>query len=43
MKELAKAGQIKSLKDFVAFILGELKPKGKIFTIFNVNVTGLFV
>jgi Ni/Fe-hydrogenase subunit HybB-like protein len=33
---LAKAGQIKSLKDFVAFILGELKPKGKIFTIFNV-------
>jgi Ni/Fe-hydrogenase subunit HybB-like protein len=36
MKELAKAGQIKSLKDFVAFILGELKPKGKIFTIFNV-------
>jgi Ni/Fe-hydrogenase subunit HybB-like protein len=36
MKELAKAGQIKSLKDFVAFILRELKPRGKIFTIFNV-------
>jgi len=36
MKELAKAGQIKNFKDFLVFIRGELKPKGKIFTIFNV-------
>ncbi len=36
MKELAKAGQIKNVKDFLVFIRGELKPKGKIFTIFNV-------
>jgi Ni/Fe-hydrogenase subunit HybB-like protein len=36
MKELAKAGQIKNVKDFLVFIHRELKPKGKIFTIFNV-------
>jgi Ni/Fe-hydrogenase subunit HybB-like protein len=36
MNELAKAGQIKSLKDFLVFIRRELKPKGKIFTVFNV-------
>jgi Ni/Fe-hydrogenase subunit HybB-like protein len=36
MKELAKAGQIKNVKDFLVFIRRELKPKGKIFTIFNV-------
>jgi Ni/Fe-hydrogenase subunit HybB-like protein len=36
MNELAKAGQIKNLKDFWVFIREELKPKGKIFTLFNV-------
>jgi len=36
MNELAKAGQIKSFRDFWVFIRGELKPKGKIFTVFNV-------
>ena len=36
MKELAKAGEIKNVKDFMVFIRRELKPKGKIFTIFNV-------
>jgi Ni/Fe-hydrogenase subunit HybB-like protein len=36
MNELAKAGQIKNFKDFLVFIRRELKPKGKIFTVFNV-------
>jgi Ni/Fe-hydrogenase subunit HybB-like protein len=36
MKELAKAGQIKNFRDFLVFIRRELKPKGKIFTVFNV-------
>jgi Ni/Fe-hydrogenase subunit HybB-like protein len=36
MKEAAKAGQIKNFKDFLVFIRSELKPKGKIFTVFNV-------
>ena len=36
MKELAKAGEIKNVKDFMVFIRRELKPKGKIFTIFNI-------
>ncbi len=36
MKELAKAGEIKNVKDFLVFIRGELKPRGKIFTPFNV-------
>src|SRR5512136_256393 len=36
MKESAKAGEIKSVKDFLVFIREELKPKGKIFTPFNV-------
>ena len=36
MKEVAKAGQIKNFKDFLVFIRSELKPKGKIFTVFNV-------
>ncbi|HUL38251.1 MAG TPA: Ni/Fe-hydrogenase cytochrome b subunit [Thermodesulfobacteriota bacterium] len=36
MKESVKAGEIKSVKDFLVFIRGELKPKGKIFTPFNV-------
>jgi Ni/Fe-hydrogenase subunit HybB-like protein len=36
MKELAKAGEIKNVKDFLVFIRRELKPKGKIFTTFNV-------
>ncbi len=36
MNETATAGEIKSVKDFVGFIRKELKPKGKIFTPFNV-------
>jgi Ni/Fe-hydrogenase subunit HybB-like protein len=36
MKESVKAGEIKSVKDFLVFIRRELKPKGKIFTPFNV-------
>ncbi len=36
MKELAKAGEIKNVKDFFVFIRGELRPRGKIFTPFNV-------
>jgi Ni/Fe-hydrogenase subunit HybB-like protein len=36
MNELAKAGKIKSFKDFLVFIRRELKPKGKIFTVFNI-------
>ncbi len=36
MKESVKAGEIKSVKDFLIFIREELKPKGKIFTPFNV-------
>src|SRR4030043_1683100 len=36
MKEMATAGEIKSFKDFWVFIRRELKPKGKIFTTFNV-------
>src|SRR5512136_1765261 len=36
MKELAKAGEIRNVKDFLVFIREELKPKGKIFTPFNV-------
>jgi len=36
MKESVKAGEIKSVKDFLVFIREELKPKGKIFTPFNV-------
>jgi len=36
MKESVKAGEIRSVKDFLAFIREELKPKGKIFTPFNV-------
>jgi len=36
MKESVKAGEIKSVKDFLVFLREELKPKGKIFTIFNV-------
>jgi len=36
MKEMATAGEIKNFKDFWVFIRSELKPKGKIFTTFNV-------
>jgi Ni/Fe-hydrogenase subunit HybB-like protein len=36
MKEMATTGEIKSIKDFWIFIRSELKPKGKIFTPFNV-------
>ncbi len=36
MNELATHGEIKSLKDLFYFIRKELKPKGKIFTPFNV-------
>ncbi len=36
MKESVKAGEIRSVKDFLVFIREELKPKGKIFTPFNV-------
>jgi Ni/Fe-hydrogenase subunit HybB-like protein len=36
MKEIATAGEIKNIKDFWVFIRSELKPKGKIFTTFNV-------
>ena len=36
MKESVKAGEIKGVKDFLVFIRKELKPKGKIFTPFNV-------
>ncbi len=36
MKELAKPGEIKNVKDFLVFIRRELKPRGKIFTPFNV-------
>ncbi len=36
MKESAKAGEIKNVRDFLVFIRNELKPKGKIFTPFNV-------
>ena len=36
MKESVKAGEIKSVKDFLVFIREELRPKGKIFTPFNV-------
>ena len=36
MKEMAAAGEIKNVKDFLVFIRRELKPKGKIFTTFNV-------
>ena len=36
MKEIAVAGGIRNFKDFLLFIRRELKPKGKIFTPFNV-------
>jgi Ni/Fe-hydrogenase subunit HybB-like protein len=36
MKEMATTPEIKNLKDFWVFIRSELKPKGKIFTTFNV-------
>jgi len=36
MKGSVKAGEIKSVKDFLVFIREELKPKGKIFTPFNI-------
>ena len=36
MKETATTPEIKNFKDFRTFILSELKPKGKIFTTFNV-------
>jgi len=36
MKEIAAAVEIKNFKDFLLFIRRELKPKGKIFTPFNV-------
>ncbi len=36
MKQLVKAGEIKNVKDFLVFIREELKPRGKIFTTFNV-------
>ena len=36
MKEIAAPREIKNLKDFLLFIRGELKPKGKILTPFNV-------
>ncbi|MGZ3493358.1 MAG: NrfD/PsrC family molybdoenzyme membrane anchor subunit [Thermodesulfobacteriota bacterium] len=36
MNESAKSPEIKTVKDFVTFIRRELKPKGKIFTPFNV-------
>jgi len=36
MKAMATAGEIKSLRDFWGFIRGELKPKGRILTAFNV-------
>ena len=36
MKAMATAGEIKNLKDFWGFIRCELKPKGRIFTAFNV-------
>ncbi len=36
MKAIAAAGEIKNFKDFWVFFLSELKPKGKIFTTFNV-------
>jgi len=36
MKATATAGQIKNLRDFWVFLRSELKPKGKIFTPFNV-------
>ena len=35
-KEIATSGEIKNFKDFLVFIRSELKPKGKIFTPFNV-------
>ena len=36
MKESVKAGEIRSVKDFLVFIRRELKPRGRIFTPFNV-------
>jgi len=36
MNETAATPEIKNVKDFLTFIRGELKPKGKIFTTFNV-------
>ncbi|HUL30776.1 MAG TPA: hypothetical protein VLZ03_10025, partial [Thermodesulfobacteriota bacterium] len=36
MNETAVTPEIKNVKDFLTFIRGELKPKGKIFTTFNV-------
>lgn len=36
MKAMATAGEIKSIRDLWVFIRSELKPKGKIFTPFNV-------
>ena len=36
MKAMTTTPEIKSVKDFWVFIRSELKPKGKIFTIFNV-------
>jgi Ni/Fe-hydrogenase subunit HybB-like protein len=36
MKATATAGQIKNFRDFWVFLRSELKPKGKIFTPFNV-------
>ena len=36
MNETAATPEIKNVKDFWTFIRGELKPKGKIFTTFNV-------
>jgi Ni/Fe-hydrogenase subunit HybB-like protein len=36
MKEMATAAEIRNIKDFWVFIRSEMKPKGKIFTPFNV-------
>jgi Ni/Fe-hydrogenase subunit HybB-like protein len=36
MKEMAATPEIKNLRDFWVFIRSELKPRGKIFTVFNV-------
>ncbi len=36
MRASAAPREIKSLRDFVPFFLSELKPRGKIFTLFNI-------
>src|SRR4030042_1600937 len=36
MSANAAPREMKSLRDFVPFILSELKPRGKIFTLFNI-------